>query len=458
MENLYQKISEDPFAVGLVITAIVAVLGWLLGYASRNAPRIWDEWLKKRRERRRRQYHAVIDGAEFVRWRDMVLKDVYGEKHFTHEMGCDFPVCSLECAEPLPYSSLHEFCDAKDIPFWRYRLDSEMLLDTTSLDNQTAVYPNKRQIKKYRNLLVKLKYPKLMGFTLDRYAMTPDGKITKVYPLIGRYEQTVFSSLILEYEMYEVYRKCKGKKKIVLDDLPLRSAIHKGHTVEEVLFTGVNRYSLLSVQGLIIFFDPQKGWVTLIARRSNNVTAKAGYDQFLPAGGFELFIGEGDCTKDIITENYSLPAAFFREYLEEVFCKPDFGQTPPNGYNPLTLIMNDACTMQITDLIEAGRAHFELMGSAVDLVNLRHDLSFILRIDDKDFHKNIFKFNDEFDANANKIRHTMPLKDIENNLNGRHMICQASVGLYNMAKRNRLYQQLKKSGFKPPSDLKTITD
>ncbi len=452
MENLYQKISNDPIVTGLVITIFIGALGWLWQYIVRNGPRIRAE----RREKKRRRYHAVIDSEEFVKWRDEVLKSIYGKEYFTHEVEYDFPVYSLECAEPLPYSRFQEFYNKDDIPFGLYRLDKDELLDSTSLDDQVPVYPDKRQREKYRKLLVKLKYPKLLGFTLDRYDMTPDGKITHVYPRLGKYEQTVYSSLILEYEMYEAYKKCKGRKNAIFGDwkrhLPLRSKIHDGHTIEKVLFTGVNRYSLLSVQGLIIFFDPNEGageWVTIIATRSNDVTAKAGYDQFPPAGGFELFVDEGDCKKEVIKENYSLRKAFFREYLEELFNKEEFGKPPEGGFQALPLIINDEETLAITDMIEEGKAHFELMGSAIDLVNLRHDLSFILRIDDLDFHRNRFAFNHEFAAN--KRRQRMPLKELDKNLNGKYKICQASVGLYNMVKKNHLYLELKENGFRRPS-------
>ena len=428
------------------IVSILAVAGWLLKFVSKPTKRL----INKITEVKRKRYYNVIDSEDFVKWRDMVLKYLYGEKYFTHEVGYDFPVYALECAKPLPYP-FNEFYSENDIPFHLYKKNNNDELIESSLDNQVCVYPDKRTIKKFRKLLIKIRYPGLLGFTLDRYDMS-DGKITHVYPRLGKYSQTVDSSLILEYEMYKAYKKTKGKvalSKNIWELFPLRANIHKNHTIEEVLFSGLNRYSLLSVQGFIIFFDPEVGqgeYVTLIAQRSENVTSKIGYYQFLPAGGFELFEREGNCKTDIIKDNYSFGKAFFREYLEEVFNKTKFGQVPEDGQESLHMIMKNRDIRTITNLIKKGKAHFELLGSAVDLVNLRHDMSFILRIDDDDFYNNIFELNEEF-VSA-KIKQRMPLRKLDEKLEGEYKICQASVGLYNMVKKNHLYRELKDNDFK----------
>jgi hypothetical protein len=451
MKSFYRNLIEDPLALSITVAIMTTIFNWMW----RIAPKWFKSWSEKRKDRRRRQYHTVIDGEKFVEWRDRVLKHMYGEKYFTYEFGCEFPVYALECAENIPYK-FRGFYDKNDIPFQSYNIKGGELAEN-SLDNQKFVYPSKLKIKKFMKRLVPLKQPRLLGYILDRYDMTPDGKITHVYPKLGRYEQTVHSSLILEYEIYEAYKKCKGAI-IPGDDIwryfPLRSCIHgKGSDksmVEEVLFSGKNRYSLLSVQGFIIFWDPKEGdngeYVTLIAQRSNNVTAKVGYYQFLPAGGFEMYDCEDARKVDVIKANYSLRKAFFREYLEEVFNQEEFIQVLRGRHERLPQIMNDPKTEYITDLIESGQAHFELMGSAVDLVNLRHDLSFILRIDDDNYHRNIFSFNDEFEI-RNMIRQRIPLKELEERFCGEYKICQASVGLYHMAKKSRLYRELADNGF-----------
>ena len=445
MENSFLKWLENPLLIGFITIIIATTIGWLWKFACKRTKQL----VEKNTKAKRRRYYDIIDSEDFVKWRDMVLKHLYGEKYFTHEVGYDFPVYALECAKPLPYP-FNEFYNKSDIPFHLYKKNDDELIES-SLDNQVCVYPDKRTIRKFRKLLIKIRYPSLLGFTLDRYDMS-DGKITHVYPKLGKYSQTVDSSLILEYEMYEAYKKNKNIAalgKNIWELFPLRARIHKNHTIEDVLFSGLNRYSLLSVQGFIIFFDPEVGegeYVTLIAQRSENVTSKIGYYQFLPAGGFELFEREGNCKIDIIKDNYSLGKGFFREYLEEVFNKVEFGMVPKDGQQGLDMIMKNRDTKTITNLIKKGKAHFELLGSAVDLVNLRHDLSFILRIDDDEFYNNIFELNEEFISA--KIKQRMPLRKLDEKLEGEYKICQASVGLYNMVKKNHLYRELKDNNFK----------
>lgn len=91
----------------------------------------------------------------------------------------------------------------------------------------------------------------------------------------------------------------------------------------------------------------------------------------------------------------------------------------------------------IISMINSGKAKFELIGVAVDLVTLRHELSFILMIDDESYSSTKhFCPNDEFTRDqsvASKIR--IPISELESLLNNRQNINQGSAILYYMVKK-----------------------
>jgi hypothetical protein len=64
---------------------------------------------------------------------------------------------------------------------------------------------------------------------------------------------------------------------------------------------------------------------------------------------------------------------------------------------PSLFINNDLQIVRLKGMIKDRKAHFEFLGSCVSLVQLRNELSFVLRIDYEDYFKdNPFVANDEY--------------------------------------------------------------
>lgn len=188
-----------------------------------------------------------------------------------------------------------------------------------------------------------IKYPLLPGYMLDRYDLDNNKRINHLYIHLGTYQQNVYTSHILEYELYYAYIRTKNKP-IDLNKiwryLPYRKHIHSSNDNDTILYSGINRYSLLGVQIFVTFYDhDKKEYVTLLAKRSQKVAAKPGYYQFIPSGGFELYEKEKNFNISVIEDNYSFRKAIFREYLEEVFGLEEF-----KGIN---LLQNEETTYKI---------------------------------------------------------------------------------------------------------------
>lgn len=421
------------------------------------------KWISKRKyikeKEEREKYYTILNSIEFQNWRDKVLLMIYGDKYFTKVFNVDFPAFVIEFEKYYRYDEFNKLYNKNELRFENKlisninnEIDVPDINDVSIVNDGSLKEQNKKKklISDYKRILGKsVKYPKLIGFMLDHYDLNENKKITHIYSKIGNYELNVFSSHILEYELLCAFKKI-GDKKIDECDLwhylPFRKYIHNSNlrecALEDVLYSGVGRYSLFSVQCFVMFKDKnKKKYVTILMRRAidpDKIAAKIGFYQFPPAGGFELYEKEQIHTADVVMENYSLRKAVFREYLEEVFGIDDFKTVNPETNQETTNnILYHEEIRDLISMIENGTARFELLGVAVDLVSLRHELSFILVIDDESYSaQKHFCPNDEFTRNqsvASKIR--IPISEIEDLLYNKPNINQGSAMLYYMVKR-----------------------
>lgn len=417
-----------------------------------------------------KDYYKELDSDAFIKWRNAQLKKIYKDpKYFTTILGVEYPVFEIPFKEHFKYHDFKEknIYDKEDIPFFKYEIiNGEVVfppleeLPIVTSGTEKEVQLKHKLLRDYSRILKgSIYYPNLIGFSLDHYDFDSNGRITHIYPKLGIYMYNVYTSHILEFELFEAYKKFNHKEDISLTELwgllPFRHYIHFGEdkteSINAVLTSGIRRYSLLSVQCIVVFKDhKKKDYNVLLMKRATNplkVSAKLGYYQFFPAGGFELYEKQDIHTVEMIKENYSLRKAIFREYLEEVFGFNDFKAVNPNTNEETTYnILNNQKIIDILDMIDEGKASLNLLGIGVDLVSLRHEISFVLRIDDERYSMEKFCPNDEFtrdSSEASRIR--IPLNEVERILSGekgfveKPKINQASALLYHMFKNSEFY-------------------
>lgn len=455
------SISDKLTIIGIIITIITSIsLPKLL--------RKLAEWYKKsksvRHENKTKEFYKVLNSDAFQKWRDEVLKGIYGPDMFTKVFNVNIPAFSMNFSKYFDYSEFQELYyndignhKEKDLPFESYDQsdgDAEykvpQIEDLSIMKEGTSaeISMKKSYVKEYKSILKdSVRHPHLIGFMLDKYDFDENGKITHIHSKIGNYELNLYTSHILEYELYRAYLKVEGK--IVGDDiwnyLPFRKYIHfgtkginKGLNLKDAIISGTRRYSLFSVQCFVMFKNKSsEDYSVLLMRRSDDpkkVAAKLGFYQFMPAGGFELFEQDETNTIDCIKRNYSLRKAILREYLEEVFGKDEF-KCVKDDENEISYytILNDNEIQKLLRLIKIGKAQFKLLGVAVDLVSMRHEISFLLKIDDEDYFSNNINPNSEFTRrNSSPSRNVIPngLKFLRNNQH----INQGSAILFHLAK------------------------
>jgi hypothetical protein len=371
------------------------------------------------------KYYSTLESKEFLEWENVVLKKIYNQYPYTKAFDSEYPVVCFKSALKVSY------------PF-------NSLFDKDELVTVVEDYKINLSIQKeYKNIVGNnIMRPTLKGFMLDRINLNENGDMIGFKAKTGTYEQNVYSSHILEYELYKTYKK--GLKDInqmsadtIISHMPLRQAIHQNVSQRDVLTTGVNRYSLLGVQVFVVFrHHIDNEYRVLVIERSEKVATKPGYYQFIPSGGFEIFENSDD--DEILRNNFSIRKVLFRELIEEAFGEEEYEHNVKGV--PVENVLNHSSVKSLIKLInkegDEKSVYFEFLGTVVDLVGLRNELSFILRIDDTSFSENNFNSNHE-SKDVQLIKLNRLSKSIKSD-----KLNQGSAGLFYLVSEHYLYKEL----------------
>ena len=411
-------------------------------------------------ERKRRSYNRCVGTMEFLEWQketlDVLYKPIVNDYNKTHEVQCEYAdlfgrheyeavffKAPDENEYPLPFSPLFSKREVE------YREFSDKTLRAIRSDASA------RQKAYYRIVKNKIHFPNNIGYMLKEIDYDNPANPTERFHFTaktGVYLENVYTSNILEYELYRLYKNKRFRKqkkhtaKEILDHLPQRKAIHEhliGRTgnIESVLTSGEGRSSLISVSMMVLCKNKNGNYDALRIRRSENVDAKVGFLQFVPSGGFSaLDAGVGFDTQ---YANASLSKGLLREFLEECFGEEDFSGivnlSSENVYSheaiKNTKLMNNVY----------------FLGTSFSLVDLRHELCFLMIVDDQEL-VNKMKANEECDNTLQFISlHTLETLEFwrrysadENDIKDILMLNSTSAALWNLAQRSEKYKAIVK--------------
>lgn len=389
---------------------------------------IWKKlnnyWFVVRKEKNAKKYSEVVASEDFIEFQTKVLMAYYGKENCLYLFERYYPAFILYGDTTLsdPFNELNE-------------------PDNLCLTDKNYPFRESHYYKKYKGVIsATIKRPLMQGYMLESFSYNNEGKIKGLSAWVGTYEENVYTSHILEYEIYRMYikhRKNLSKadiESVAQKEMPIRNKIHENRPIANVLRSGCARASLLGVQMLILFKDKNGSYKVLVIKRSQDVAAKPGFIQFVPSGGFEVFENSDTHNKRELLENFSVKNALFREYVEELFGieEFEFGQ----GGETINKVSNYSQVKEIQNMIDNGTAKFVFLGSAVDLTGLRHELSFALVINDDRYCENIFKSNSE----SKKIER-YSFEDIEG-IEEKHKINPTSAALWKLFTESELYNEI----------------
>ena len=349
---------------------------------------------------KRKRYNKVLYSKDYLKWQNEIMKKIYGpliERVKTEKkLDINFTSIKLEDLKEEYEAVTLRLLKPIDFPFEgvcdKQKLERKGNISEEKYANSQKKY--KREVKQYYRLIRStIRYPKRMGYMLDDNILDSNGNL-EIKAYCGNYENNLKTSHILEYELYLKYCKYGWKfkqndREEILKKLPIRNEIHQyfkeAGNESNVLLSGKGRASLLGVQVFVLIKNYTGKYDVLRIRRSENVAAKPGFLQFIPSGGFEAM---NDCVDyDSQWDNYSLSKIIFRELLEECFGQDeDDNKINGNNISPDKIYGNTYVKEIINKLRNQNDgSKIQLLGSAMSLVGLRHELSFILKIDDPEF-------------------------------------------------------------------------
>ena len=463
--------------------------------------KLWDKFYSTS-DIPRRYLARRINSEEFLAWQDHVLLKIYGEKYFSKTLQKQFPVfcidvnpdnsdaeqvdslCRNDKGEPLLNSSKYYITlpDIYDTEIMTHCVAKESPEKDAELSYKKKLMGNGWWWKGYKWFTARsMRDGNHIGFVLDHLELDDNKKIKKIHLAVGDYKLNLLTSHILTYEMYKAYEKLQKEgqdpNNVTLETLwpmlPFRHYIHhvngddvsgSDRNIDNVLFSGMGRYALLSVQCLVMLCTDVHNnipeYKTFLLKRSDStrdVSTKLGCFQFPPSGGFDLYDKENFRDMDTIKDNCSLYLALMREYFEEIFNDRSFAKADKtNALGAFDRIRKDERARKIEEMFEneldersrarAGfkpgtkQAYFTTVGANIDLIDLRLSVNFLLVVNDIQYVKdNAEKFtpNEEYGWRLCKKKKRM-LRSwdyVEEKLNGRRKIVEDSVALYIQGKK-----------------------
>ena len=397
----------------------------------------------------REEFWKTTQTKEYDEFVVSVMERYYGLQFFTR---INNKVFGVFCVSGKPSSTVLSIKDFDDL----CDFEGSKLSDFDVCDHQT--YTQNKWYAEYSTILDgKIRYPNRPGYMLDEIITDQDGFFDKFRVHIGTFAENVYSTHVLEYELYKAFGEFKDKDindSVVWEQiksfLPIRNKMHEDALrlpadnsmkgMYHSLLKGTGRDSLLSVQMLVIIKSKRTHkYEVKIIQRSNDVVIKPGIYQFIPSGGFEILNDSDDDIYDDLEleENFSPGCAIFREYLEELFNVPEF-EGGGTGSIEERLLKDRRITV-IEKMLRNGEANLQFLGSVVDLAGLRHELSFVLVIHNEAYSETQFLANEESKKGA---IHNIPIQDFNNNRSIWKKIHGPSAAMWHLFTQTQLYQSL----------------
>ncbi len=407
-------------------------------------------WSKKRKK-----YDQVLSSPEFLKWQKNILDKIYSplinqiNLRFDGRKVIDFTRLTIE-DQTNEYESITLRLPKRDYPFEgvcpKYELDTSVV-EVSKTGDRHIIDEESKKVNRYYNIIKNtIKYPKRMGYMLKQIVID-DYNNWYVKSYCGDYESNLKTSHILEYELQTTFHKNRdiinSDRNEILKELKIRKSIHDIFEHEEdVLLSGDGRLSLLGVQMLVLVKNRSGSYDALRIRRSAKVSAKSGFLQFVPSGGFEAM---NDCVDfDSQWDNYSLQKAIFRELLEECFGQDeDDKKASGNNVSP-DRIYHNTYIKKLLEMLKYGEAEMQLLGTSMNLVSLRHEFSFILKIEDVDFAEMLIgNYESETAVHLVDIRNLEQYKfwNHSGEYNELEILNCTSAGLFELARESEIYQR-----------------
>lgn len=338
---------------------------------------------------------TLAKNAEYKAWQVQTVKDRLnneGPKGELAKVVVSFPVIAGE-----QYALLMFRAAGAEHPFMHRRIESQLterdvneLPDFASSECIPAWVNNGRSgplRQHYYEMLGTSKRVRrwnMRGFALKKLRLDAAGAVFGIDAELCTYGENCLSSHFLGYQMLKDYEggQFDGDWNRTAPHLLWTEFAGDGSNQTEFsLSSDEPLLPLISVQALTLFRDPYEDdeWSMIAMVREENVAAAAGFWQFPPSGGFEIYGREDEQSEHLLSQ-FDLRKAILREFLEEIYGDADMAcesVDDASGHQD-----GSVGYQQAMQSIKAKLLNVHLMGVVTELIGFRSEFSFAIFVDD----------------------------------------------------------------------------
>jgi hypothetical protein len=216
----------------------------------------------------------------------------------------------------------------------------------------------------------------MRGFALSALRLDDAGRVIGFDARICTYGENCLTSHVLGYDLLDGWLRGEpGKLQLSRPGL------------EVVLRNdGEDFMPLISVQAIVAYRDDDGQWRVITMERSGELAGAAGFWQFPPAGGFEIFGTEGE-DEQYVRQQFDIRMALMREFLEEIYGDVEMACEAPKGSSSEQ--EGAQGYRLLLKALRSGLAHIHFLGVVTELVSLRPEFSFLIVLDDIEHFRDI---------------------------------------------------------------------
>lgn len=333
--------------------------------------------------------------ADFRAWQNDALAGIYRDA--LPGTGADGGTQSFPSIAGEQYALLLMRAADADSPFLHRRLGSPTLVEREirelpdlaapgPLPDWVVAGPAGPDRQRYFQLLAltrRVRRWNMRGFALSRLRLNERHEVAAVEAELCTYGENCLTSHLLGYRMLRAFADGKPPESVAQTRPKLiwepsnedpGSLVMRLQSAEPFL-------PLISVQALVIYRNPFEDdeWQLVAMVREGNVAAAAGFWQFPPAGGFEIYGRENEEHEHVLSQ-FDLRLAIVREFLEEIYGDADMACE--NAADASGDHTGSLGFQQVMHSLRNRLLSIHLLGVVTDLVGLRSEFSFLMVIED----------------------------------------------------------------------------
>ena len=368
----------------------------------------------------------MTNNKRFEEFEKSYLKRYYPLANTLQILGRTYPVIIIPADQEFRNKSFTQILDIDQL----LDEDESHLWKFDTAEHQK--YVHSPYFEEYSRLVGEnIRFPDRPGFMFLKFNKDAmENGIRKITAKVGTYAENVYGTNVLDYEMRKTFDVFECITDENWDAVKRFSKARENFGQDPIRFP-VKTNSLIGVQMLVGIKDKQTGEYNIImAERSDKVVTAPGKYQLMPSGGFELMTTQrnGKYSMQEVMYSFHMGVCVFREFLEEIM---GVGENRQVSGDPVQDVLYDPHIIRIERMLQNGEARMYFLGDCLNLLGMRHELSFALLIDEPDVFP--YEFSGSYECKKGKLITDINIRTMEEHPEIVDKLHSSSAGMLKLA-------------------------